>query len=89
MALAAAAALLSLLAVASADMPATLDKASLAKTKIADLKAFLAARGLACDGCSEKADYISLVLDNASAPTLAPTPTQAPPPAAAAARLRV
>ena len=63
-----------------------LTREELSKMRVPALKAFLAARGQACEGCAEKDDFVALAFDTQALPTLAPPPaaTAAPAPAAAA-----
>ena len=55
-------------------------KEELSKLRIPALKAMLAARGQACEGCAEKDDFVTLAFETQGMPTLAPTATKAPPP---------
>jgi len=82
--------LLSLLAVAwcaDADAGAgagaapLLTREELEKLRVPALKAMLSARGQACEGCAEKADFVALALATQALPTLAPPATPSAPPA--------
>ena len=65
-------ALLALLASAAAD-----DDVNCSKMKVKELRIFLADRGLKCDGCAEKADFVAMCEANKDAP-LKPKVEEAP-----------
>jgi hypothetical protein len=64
--------LASLLASAAAD-----DDVNCSKMKVKELRVFLADRGLKCDGCAEKADFVAMCEANKDAP-LKPKVEEAP-----------
>ena len=57
------------------------DEVDCKKMRVKQLNAFLAARGVKCEGCAEKADYVALCEEHKDTPVLPPKEE----PAAAAA----
>ena len=53
--------------------PATATDCAAMKTK--ELRAFLRARGLSCEGCAEKNDFVKMCEDNKNAPLVERTPS--------------
>eukprot|EP00170_Pyropia_yezoensis_P007348 contig_30094_g7370 len=46
--------------------------------RVRALKEFLSTRGVGCEGCVEKADWVNLAVSSAAMPTLPPSPSPSP-----------